>query len=125
MHGRCVSRLVRHCRLFAAADVQDFIELFNDIRQNITFTKIPFSFDRRLIDMGIEPFLITSTLECVIAQRLVRKLCQKCREAYNPDSYIIESLGLAQVDISHKEFYRAQGCSKWPACKTQSRVAQT
>ena len=46
----------------------------------------------RLVDMGIEPFLVTSTVECIIAQRLVRILCKNCREQYKPDKYILESL---------------------------------
>ncbi|MCH7590380.1 type II secretion system ATPase GspE [PVC group bacterium] len=66
----------------------------------------------RLIDMGIEPFLITSTLECVIAQRLVRKLCLFCREAYSPDPYILDSLELKPEEVGDKKFYRAKGCTK-------------
>jgi type IV pilus assembly protein PilB len=64
----------------------------------------------RLIDMGIEPFLITSTLESVIAQRLVRLLCPKCKEAYTPDEYELSQINLSPDQIAGKTFYRAKGC---------------
>ncbi|MAP95818.1 MAG: type II secretion system protein GspE [Ponticaulis sp.] len=62
----------------------------------------------RLRDMGIEPFLLSSTLRAVLAQRLVRRLCQSCREAYTPADFEARSLGLTP-DPS-LVFYRAKGC---------------
>ena len=50
----------------------------------------------RMIDMGVEPFLITSTLEGVLAQRLVRQICRKCRVAYEPTEAVLSELGLTQ-----------------------------
>jgi type IV pilus assembly protein PilB len=64
----------------------------------------------RLIDMGIEPFLITSTLESVIAQRLIRVLCPKCKEAYTPDEYELSQINLSPDKAAGKTFYRAKGC---------------
>lgn len=62
----------------------------------------------RLRDMGIEPFLLSSTLRGVLAQRLVRRLCPSCREAYTPDDFEARALGLTpSPDLV---FYRAQGC---------------
>lgn len=66
----------------------------------------------RMIDMGIEPFLITSTLEAVLAQRLVRKICQNCKEEYIPEPEILEDLGVPQDVVKMKKFYRGAGCSK-------------
>lgn len=66
----------------------------------------------RLIDMGVEPFLITSTLEAVLAQRLVRKICQNCREEYIPESGILEDLGVSPEVAKTKKFYRGAGCVK-------------
>ncbi len=62
----------------------------------------------RLIDMGIEPFLISSSLSVVVAQRLVRRLCDKCKKAYQPEAELLERLGLTQS--SDVTFYKAVGC---------------
>ncbi|MFA6129400.1 MAG: type II secretion system ATPase GspE [Candidatus Omnitrophota bacterium] len=64
----------------------------------------------RLIDMGLEPFLISSSLILVVAQRLVRQICPKCKEEYSPTPAALEDLGL---DIKAK-FFRGKGC---PLCK--------
>ncbi len=62
----------------------------------------------RLRDMGIEPFLLSSTLRGVLAQRLVRRLCPSCREAYTPEDFEVRALGLTpSPDLV---FYRAKGC---------------
>jgi type IV pilus assembly protein PilB len=60
----------------------------------------------RLLDMGLEPFLITSTVIGVIAQRLVRRLCQRCKEPYTPEPELLAELGLRQSF----QMYRAKGC---------------
>ncbi len=62
----------------------------------------------RLIDMGVEPFLITSALQGVLAQRLVRRLCAVCREPYTPSPSIVSQLGIAVLEVP--VFYRASGC---------------
>ena len=67
----------------------------------------------RLIDMGIEPFLISSTVVGVLAQRLVRKLCPACKEAYFPPAAILEELGLDPKEYANHPFYKAVGC---PEC---------
>jgi type IV pilus assembly protein PilB len=68
----------------------------------------------RLIDMQVEPFLISSSLEGVIAQRLVRVLCTKCREPYEPAQEVWESLGMGAPEEKRPRakgpFYRAKGC---------------
>lgn len=66
----------------------------------------------RMIDMGIEPFLITSTLEAVLAQRLVRKICQSCRQEYTPEPELLEDLGVSEAVAKTKKFYRGAGCSR-------------
>lgn len=66
----------------------------------------------RLIDMGIEPFLIASTVTSILAQRLVRKLCQSCKEKYQPEANLIASLGLSQDRAKAITFYKAIGCPK-------------
>jgi type IV pilus assembly protein PilB len=64
----------------------------------------------RLIDMGVEPFLISSTLEAVLGQRLLRSICPQCRIAYQPGETMLAQLGLARRDIGEKSFYYGKGC---------------
>lgn len=64
----------------------------------------------RLIDMGVEPFLISASLEAILAQRLVRRICTSCRTAYEPNETLIEQLGLNPVDIGDNQFYYGKGC---------------
>ncbi len=64
----------------------------------------------RLMEMGVEPFLISSTLLVVIAQRLVRKVCQHCREPYTPSKAALAAMGLAK--ITKASFQRGQGCQQ-------------
>ncbi len=65
----------------------------------------------RLIDMGIEPFLVTSSVVAIIAQRLVRVLCPHCKEVYTPDEETLASLGLATSMRRSNTFYRKKGCN--------------
>jgi len=64
----------------------------------------------RLIDMNVEPFLISSTLEAVLGQRLLRSICPQCRTAYQPNDALLAQLGLARQDIGEKQFYYGKGC---------------
>jgi type IV pilus assembly protein PilB len=66
----------------------------------------------RMIDMGVEPFLITSTLEAILAQRLIRTVCKKCRVAYEPTDAVLSSAGLARADIGGRPFYYGKGCAE-------------
>jgi type IV pilus assembly protein PilB len=65
----------------------------------------------RLVNMGIEPFLIVSTLRLVMAQRLVRVLCDSCKERYVPAANELAMLEMTEKDCEGKVFYRAKGCS--------------
>jgi type IV pilus assembly protein PilB len=64
----------------------------------------------RMIDMGVEPFLISSTLEAVLAQRLVRTICRKCRVAFEPSESVLSELGLTKADVQGRPFYYGKGC---------------
>ena len=66
----------------------------------------------RLIDMEVEPYLISSTMEAVIGQRLVRKICTNCKTAYKPDDRILERLGLLRQDVGDQNFYYGTGCGQ-------------
>ena len=65
----------------------------------------------RMVDMGVEPFLISSTLMGVLAQRLVRTVCLKCRSPFEPTENQLSQLGLSSHDIGDKVFYYGKGCS--------------
>jgi len=64
----------------------------------------------RLADMGVEPFLVASSVIGVVAQRLVRLLCTRCREAYTPPVEVVTRYGLAGPDEPVPVLYRAKGC---------------
>ncbi|MGB5986297.1 MAG: type II secretion system ATPase GspE [Desulfobacterales bacterium] len=64
----------------------------------------------RLVDIGVEPFLISSSVLAVAAQRLVRVLCHKCKEPYQPDAPILKSIGISANQLQGRTIYRAKGC---------------
>jgi len=64
----------------------------------------------RLIDMGVEPFLISSTLEAVLGQRLLRSICRQCRTTYEPSDTFLAELGISRADIGDKQFFYGKGC---------------
>ena len=64
----------------------------------------------RLIDMGVEPSLLSDTLRCVLAQRLVRRVCTACKAPYDPPERLLEEFGIARGE---RAFFRGKGC---PAC---------
>ena len=75
----------------------------------------------RLLDIGIEPYMIASALRGVISQRLVRRICPHCKTAYRPDSEELELLGLPEgTDV---EFYRGTGCEECYHTGTSGRRA--
>ncbi|MDN3515681.1 MAG: Flp pilus assembly complex ATPase component TadA [Candidatus Brocadia sp.] len=65
----------------------------------------------RLIDMEIKPYLIASTVEAVISQRLVRKICVSCKEEYEPPGESLRELNLTTADVIGKKFFRGKGCN--------------
>lgn len=67
----------------------------------------------RLIDMGIEPFLVASSVIAIVAQRLVRVLCPRCKEPYVPDDESLRDIGFKKNVILEYELFRRKGC---PAC---------
>jgi type IV pilus assembly protein PilB len=68
----------------------------------------------RLVEMGVEPFLVTSALDCVVAQRLARKLCEKCKEPFEPTEAELVEVGWPMEELEAGEWpslFRAVGCS--------------
>ncbi len=65
----------------------------------------------RLIDMGVAPYLISSTLEAVLGQRLVRRICEHCKTGYTPDREVLQLLGLSESDVADRQFFYGAGCT--------------
>src|SRR5690606_26117234 len=76
----------------------------------------------RLRDMGVPPFLITATVEAILAQRLVRRVCQACRKEIKPSMDLLAELQLTPDDILGKRFYRGEGCDKCNGTGYKGRV---
>lgn len=66
----------------------------------------------RLVDMGVEPFLISSSVLAVAAQRLVRVLCDNCKKAYQPSTIYLKSIGVSPDDFNQSRIYKAVGCER-------------
>lgn len=64
----------------------------------------------RLVDMGVEPYLVSSSVIGVVAQRLMRKICTKCFEEYRPEHDTLEGLGLNDPKFTNEKYYRGKGC---------------
>jgi len=76
----------------------------------------------RLKDMGIPTFLITATVEAILAQRLVRRICSQCREEIEPTDQMIFELQLDEEDVKGKKFYRGAGCEACNSTGYKGRV---
>ena len=77
----------------------------------------------RLLDLGVESFLLTATIEGVVAQRLVRTICSKCKEAYEPREEELMELGLLPDDIAGRKLYRGKGCDTCHGSGYKGRMA--
>lgn len=77
----------------------------------------------RLVDIGMEPFLLSSALNAVVAQRLVRTLCTECREEYRPDANMINMAGLPLDKCKNIPFFRPKGCENCFHTGYKGRVA--
>lgn len=64
----------------------------------------------RLSDMGVEPFLVAASVLMVVAQRLIRQICPRCKEVYKPTPEIVHALGIGDRDPETMRFYRGNGC---------------
>lgn len=66
----------------------------------------------RLLDLGLEPFLLTATIEGIVAQRLVRRICEKCKEPFTPSEQQLMELNLTPEDLEGRQLYRGPGCDQ-------------
>ena len=79
----------------------------------------------RLIDMGVEPFLITSSLQGVVGQRLIRRICPRCKASFVPTDEDLMLLGLDRADIGDNKFYYGKGCQNCNNTGYKGRKALT
>jgi len=77
----------------------------------------------RLIDMGVEPFLVASSVNAFLAQRLVRIICPKCKIEVKPDKKILKELGMSEQDISKAKMYKGKGCEECKQTGYKGRTA--
>ncbi|MCC6320112.1 MAG: Flp pilus assembly complex ATPase component TadA [Phycisphaerales bacterium] len=77
----------------------------------------------RLMDLGVESFLLTATIEGIVAQRLVRTICPKCKEAYDPKEEELMELGLLPEDIGGRKLFRGKGCDNCHGSGYRGRMA--
>jgi type IV pilus assembly protein PilB len=66
----------------------------------------------RLLDLGVEPFLVTATLEGIVAQRLVRKICVHCKTEFRPTEEQLMELDMTPEDVGDKRFFYGKGCDQ-------------
>jgi type IV pilus assembly protein PilB len=76
----------------------------------------------RLVDMGVEPFLISSSLTAALAQRLVRSVCKGCKAEFEPTDQQLENMGIQPSEVAGKKFYYGKGC---PACNRTGYKGRT
>ncbi|MCL4478532.1 MAG: type IV-A pilus assembly ATPase PilB [Deltaproteobacteria bacterium] len=77
----------------------------------------------RLLNMGIEPFLVASSVHCIIAQRLVRKVCEKCREPISVEKAVLIELGMSEEDAKNTKVYKGMGCNSCNNTGYKGRMA--
>lgn len=77
----------------------------------------------RLVDLGVEPFLLTATMEGIVAQRLVRTVCPKCKEAFTPSEEQLMELSLTPEIVGNRKIYRGKGCQNCYSSGYRGRTA--
>jgi type IV pilus assembly protein PilB len=77
----------------------------------------------RMIDIGIEPFLLTATVQGILAQRLVRRVCAECKVFYEPSDEVLRRLGLEQTQVAGKQFAHGKGCASCNFTGHRGRMA--
>ncbi|MGA1824511.1 MAG: GspE/PulE family protein [bacterium] len=118
-YSECIASMMRQDPdVIMVSEVKDTIAAQSIINAALTGHKVFSTFHTedttgallRLIDMGIETYLVCSAVASVIAQRLVRKICPHCREVYEPNPAIFVRYGFMNLDSSKYTFYRGKGC---------------
>ncbi|MFZ9881350.1 MAG: GspE/PulE family protein, partial [Phycisphaerales bacterium] len=77
----------------------------------------------RLVDLGVETFLLTATIEAIVAQRLVRRICTNCKQSFSPTEEQVMELGLRMRDVEGRQFFRGKGCDNCLKSGYKGRMA--
>ena len=77
----------------------------------------------RLLNMGIEPFLVAASVHCVVAQRLVRKVCEKCKESIEIEKNALIDLGMTEAEVQNAKLYKGKGCTACNNTGYKGRIA--
>ncbi len=77
----------------------------------------------RLVDLGVEAFLLTATVEAVVAQRLVRRVCSECKEEFEPTGEVLMELELTRSDVQGRTFFYGKGCKVCNGSGYKGRIA--
>jgi len=77
----------------------------------------------RLLDLGMEPFLVTATVEAIVGQRLVRRICRNCREPFAPTEEMLMELNLTKEDLGDRQLYFGRGCDYCNNTGYRGRIA--
>ena len=104
--------MVGEARDFETAEIAIQAALTGHLVFTTLHTNDALSASSRLIDMGVEPFLISASLAGVLAQRLVRTICQDCKEEYVPTEIALRDLGIDSKEGASMKFFRGKGCPK-------------
>jgi type II secretory ATPase GspE/PulE/Tfp pilus assembly ATPase PilB-like protein len=104
--------LVGECRDTETAEIAIRAALTGHLVFSTLHTNDAPSSTTRLIDMGIKPFLVASSLQAVVAQRLIRKICSSCKEQYHPDEETLKLVGAPREEWDNILLYRGRGCEK-------------
>lgn len=115
--------LVGEIRDFETAEIAIKAALTGHLVLSTLHTNDAPSTINRLVNMGIEPFMIASSVVLILAQRLMRRLCKNCKEEYKPSIAELKSLGISPEEASKHKFYRKKGCPKCNNTGYKGRVA--
>ena len=77
----------------------------------------------RLLNMGVEPFLVSSSINIVVAQRLARRICEQCRTVHEVDPELLINIGMSRGEAKHTDIYYGKGCSKCSGTGYRGRIA--
>jgi len=91
--------------------------VFSTLHTNDAPSAVP-----RLIDMGVPPYLVASSIQAIMAQRLVRRVCDTCKEEYDPEPALARSAGLSDADMERITFYRGVGCGQCAQTGYRGRI---
>jgi len=103
--------MVGEIRDFDTADIAINASLTGHLVFSTLHTNDAPSAITRLLDIGIKPFLLASSLRCTMAQRLVRVICDKCKEPYTPTELELKPLGAAAAQFAGVQVYKGKGCN--------------